>query len=499
MPAQSTAVLFVVRSLMVAAIGAGILVMLPAQGKSGSSDRPNVLFCLADDWGWPHAGAFGDPAVATPTFDRIAREGALFERAFVSSPSCTPSRNAILTGQQFYRLGQGANLHSTLDVSIPTFVRLLGAAGYEMAHWRKAWGPGRWRAGGYREDPCGPNVRFDEFLARRPAGRPFCFWFGTSDPHRGYEAGSGRAAGIDPAKVSVPAFLPDVEVVRSDIADYCFEVQRFDREVGEAIALLEARGELDDTIVVMTGDHGMPFPRCKGNVYDWGVRVPLALRWGRRVKPGREVDAFVSLVDLAPTFLQAAGVDVPEAVTGQSLLPLLGLDSGRSRPASRDYVIFGRERHTPAQAIPSMDGYPMRGIRTDRWLLILNLEPDRWPAGVPRGATHPMEQYSDIDDGPTKQLLVDGPQNAALARSRRLCLDRRPAVELYDCFADPEQCDNLAALRPYEHVVAALRARLVDHLLRTGDPRFASAAPGFDGYPYRAAYLKKRLEAWRRR
>ena len=120
------------------------------------SDPPNILFCIADDWGWPHAGVHGDPVVATPAFDRVAREGVLFEHAFVSSPSCTPSRNAILTGQYHWRLGAGANLWSWLDVEHPVYPLLLKQAGYHVGHWRQGLGPGPARAGGVRGHPsCG--------------------------------------------------------------------------------------------------------------------------------------------------------------------------------------------------------------------------------------------------------------------------------------------------------------------------------------------------------
>lgn len=464
-----------------------------AQQAEGTPRRPNILFAMADDWGWPHAGALGDRVAATATFDRIAREGVLFDHAWVSSPSCTPSRNAILTGQQFWRLGEGANLHSTLDVALPNFMTLLGEAGYEVGHWRKAWGPGDWKAGGYESDPCGPGSTFDAFLARRDPDKPFCFWLGTSDPHRGYEAGSGKRSGIDLAQIELPACWPDREEVRSDVADYYFEVQRWDRDVGEALRLLQAKGALDDTIVVMTGDHGMPFPRGKGNLYDLGARVPLAVRWGRIGAPGRTDPRFVSLTDLAPTFLAAAGVAVPDAMTGRSLLPSL-LAAAPLPIDPEDFVAFGRERHTPAQTLPSLVGYPSRAIRTRDWLLILNLEPERWPAGVPDGATHPIARFADCDDGPTKQLLAAGRDDPALARSWQLCLDKRPAVELYDCRTDRWQVHDLAADPEHAATVAALRARLEQYLAATGDPRFTDVPVRFDDYPYRAAYLKKRLE-----
>ena len=180
------------RPLVIAFALAATILVRPVHADQHLGKRPNILFALADDWGWPHAGAYGDKVVKTPAFDRIAREGVLLRHAFVSSPSCTPCRNSIITGQQFYRLGQGANLWSTLDVEHPNFLFLLRDAGYEIGHWRKAWGPGDYTVGGYREHPCGPEGQFDDFLANRDESKPFCFWFGTSDPHRPYQEGSGR-------------------------------------------------------------------------------------------------------------------------------------------------------------------------------------------------------------------------------------------------------------------------------------------------------------------
>ena len=174
-----------------------------------SAKRPNILFCFADDWGWPHAGAYGDPVVKTPAFDRLAKEGVLFEHAYISSPSCTPSRNAVLTGQQFFRLGTGANLYGALDIKHPTFVRLLAKAGYQTGHWRKAWGPGEYAQGGYESHPCGEQQRFTEFMKNRDPNKPFCFWFGTSDPHRAYKKGSGRQSGLQIDKGSRSGVLPE--------------------------------------------------------------------------------------------------------------------------------------------------------------------------------------------------------------------------------------------------------------------------------------------------
>ena len=368
---------------------------------------------------------------------------------------------------------------------IPTSCFSCEKTGYDIGHWRKAWGPGDFKRGGYTEHPCGPNSNFKTFMANRDTSKPFCFWFGTSDPHRAYVKDSGAESGIAVDKIHVPSFYPKDKIIQSDIADYYFEVQRWDREVGEAIALLEQAGELDNTIIVMTGDHGMPFPRCKGNLYDWGSHVPLAIRWGSEVKGNRRITDFVSFTDFAPTFLEVAGVPIPSQMTGRSLSPLL-LDTTSGRiDKNRDFMVFGRERHTPAQKKPSTQGYPSRALRTDDWLLILNLEPDRWPAGVPEDSTHPMGKFSDCDNGPSKFAIMDmlhDPENQSFYD---LCFAKRDAVELYDCQNDPDQINNLAQDPKYAKTLNKLRTQLIDYLKTTEDPRFTDHPVRFDEYRYR--------------
>jgi N-sulfoglucosamine sulfohydrolase len=432
-----------------------LLLLLTILGGAAAGERPNLLFCIADDWGWPHAGPYGERICATPTFDRIAREGVLFETAFVSSPSCTPSRNAILTGQHFFRLGAGANLWSTLAPEHLTFMEVLNGAGYHVGHWRKAWGPGNWKASGR-------------------TGAPFCFWLGAHDPHRGYVEGSGLASGMELVAIQLPPPYPESEVIRGDIADYYVEVQRFDRDVGAALALLEARGELEDTLVVMTGDHGFPFPRGKTNLYDLGSRVPLALRWGARVEAGQRVDELVSLVDVAPTLLEAAGLEAPGEMTGLSWLPLV-----TGRPAPRGPVVLGRERHTVAQRDHG-GGYPMRGLRTQDFLYIRNLRPNDWPMGWEAPNARP---YRDIDNGPTKSWMMEHREEHPEVFA--LCFGKRPAEELYDLATDPWQLVNLAA-DPAHAEIRAEQARLLEaELHRLADPRVTGAGEVFDISPYR--------------
>ncbi|MCA8971851.1 MAG: heparan N-sulfatase, partial [Planctomycetes bacterium] len=213
---------------------------------------------------------------------------------------------------------------------------------------------------------------------------------------------------------------------------------------------------------------------------------------------GSTVKAFVSMTDLAPTFLTAAGVEVPDVMTGRSLLGLTEGSNGTDLDG-RDFVVFGRERHTPAQALPSLEGYPARAIRTDRWLLIVNLEPERWPAGVPSGATHPMDVHADCDNGPTKRLLVQGREDPRFAKFYALCFAKRPRVELYDCAADPDQVRNLALAEEHAKTVTRLRSRLDAYLRETGDPRMKAGSCDFDSYPYRAGKIDERIETWRER
>lgn len=455
--------------------------------------QPNILFCIADDWGWPHAGIYGDNIVKTPAFDRVAKEGMLFENAFISSPSCTPSRSAILTGQHFWRLGKSANLWSTLDVNIPVYPLLLKKSGYHTGYYRKAWGPGNLKKGGYiNSNPAGTNYKdgIKAFLEAKPEDAPFCFWLGASDPHRPYKKGIGKASGMNIEEINVPRFYPKDTIIQSDIADYYFEVERFDNDVNNAIKLLEERGELENTIIVITGDHGMPFPRCKGNLYDWGSRVPLAIRWGSKITKNRTINDFVSLTDLAPTFLAAANLDIPKEMTGKSLLPILLSNNEGWVEKQRKQVVFGRERHTPAQLAPSMNGYPSRALRTKDYLYIKNIEPDRWPAGVPNGATHPMNNFSDADNGPTKTHLIKL-NNTKESKYYDLSFAKRPADELYDIAKDPYQVNNLAQNPNYLETVRNLSKELITILKQNKDPRVMDNGADFDNYPYMSSYNLK--------
>ena len=450
---------------------------------------PNILFAIADDWGWPHAGIYGDPVVRTPAFDRVAREGILFNQAYVSSPSCTPSRNAILTGQYHWRLGPGADLWSTLDPSVPVYPLLLEDAGYRTGHAGKSWGPGD--ISNWKRHPAGPDYTqggFASFMAERTDDRPFCFFLGSSDPHRPYNPGSGARSGMALDQIRLYDCFPDNEIIRSDVADYYYEVERFDTLVANAIRILEEYSELENTIIVVTGDNGMPFPRCKANNYDSGVRAPFAVRWGTGIrKRDRVLDDFISFTDLAPTFLELAGVEIPEVMTGRSFVNLLeSKREGIVDGANRDFVLHGKERHVPGQE-ENMGGYPVRAIRTHDYLYIRNFKPDRWPAGTPNylEAAIPYCWLADCDNSPTKTYMVENRKKDAHHQYLyRLAFGKRPAEELYDCRKDPAQLNNLAGDPDYDQVCQELSELLMEQLRITEDPRATGGGDEFDQVPY---------------
>jgi N-sulfoglucosamine sulfohydrolase len=455
-----------------------IAVLTIATGVQPAPSRPNILVVLADDWSYPHAGVLGDRVVKTPTFDRIAREGVLFRNAFVAAPSCTPSRASLLTGRAVHQLEEGGNLWGFLPSKFATYPDLLESAGYTVGFTRKGWGPGDFKAGGWTRNPAGNQfATFAEFYKQTSKDKPFVFWFGSQDPHRPYEDGSGAGSGMKAADVDVPRFLPDTPATRNDILDYYFEVQRLDREAGEIIAALEAAGQLDNTVVIFTSDNGMPFPRAKANLYDAGTHVPLAIRFPSKTKPHRTVDDFVVLTDLAPTILEAAGVKSPAGMTGRTLMPLL---AGDAQPG-RERVFLERERH--AQVRRGDLGYPARAIRNKDFLYIHNIEPDRWPAGDPEMYVS-VGPFGDIDGGPTKDLLLQRRDDPAIAKYFALATAKRPEEELFDLRKDPQQLDNVAAKPEYAGTKRDLRAALLKWMRETHDPRAASSANPWDRYPY---------------
>jgi len=504
-----------------------------------AAERPNILMIFADDWG-RHASAYAqlepggiNDLVKTPNFDRVAKRGVLFRNAFVNAPSCTPCRSSFMSGQYFWRTGRGAILRGAVwDSAIPSWPLLLNDAGYELGKTYKVWSPGTpadapYGGKKYAYDKGAGQVssfsetvtaavmngtpleeaktavlahvrdNFRDFLTKRDADKPFAYWFGTTNTHRKWQRGSGKALwGLDPdqLKGKLPKFLPDVPEVREDLADYLGEAQALDAMIGILLEELEQAGATDKTLIAISGDHGAPgFPHGKCNLYDFGTRVSLAMA-GPGVVGGRVVDDFVSIPDLAPTFVEAGGVKPPEIMTARTLWPVLKSDkSGQVDPA-RGAVFIGRERHVE-MAREGYLPYPQRAIRTADSLFIINFHPERRPLGDPLqldSDTPPsfsqventtFVTFPDDDAGLTKAWLVEHRNDQQWKPYFDHTYGLRPREELYDLKRDPDQMNNVASDPAYQSRVAELRTRLMKELQSSGDPRVKDDGKFFETPP----------------
>lgn len=505
------------------------------------ANRPNILFCFADDWG-RYASIFakyeGAPSanqvVKTPNIDRVAQEGVLFRRAFVNAPSCTPCRSSLLSGRYFFRTGRGAILQGAQwDSNIPSYPLILKDAGYHIGKTAKVWSPGApadapyggqkfsFQAGGMRFNNFSEEVskavrgnmaiaaardellaevgkNFSDFLAAGKKGEPFCYWFGPTTVHRAWQGGSGKALwNIDPdsLKGKLPKFLPDVPTVRQDFADYLGEIQAYDAYIGVLLKKLEETKQLDNTLIVISGDHGAPgFPGGKCNLYDFGVGVALVAKMPGQ-KGGRVVDDLVSLIDLTPTFLEAGNAKIPEGINGRSLMPILKSDKSGQVDPTRTWVITGRERHVGMAREGNLP-YPMRALRTPDFLYIRNFKPDRTPMGDSFGVTAdkaPTENqlqtdtrvaFADMDASPTKSWLIQNRNDPQWKWHYDYAFGKRPGEELYDLKKDPDQVKNVANDPEYAAQRKELAGQLIKILTEGNDPRVAEGECIYDKSPF---------------
>lgn len=466
--------------------------------------RPNILFALADDWSHGHAAAYGCPWVHMPAFDRVAREGLLFNRAYTPNAKCAPSRASILTGRNSWQLKEAGNHGGCFPLEFRTCTEALAAHGYHCGLTAKGWAPGIARQAdgsprsliGHRYDartcePPTPDIspldyaaNFADFLDDQPADQPWFFWYGGLEPHRGYTYGSGtELGGKHPSDIDrVPGIWPDTPAVRQDLLDYAFECEHFDRHLGWMLEELDRRGLVDNTIVVVTSDNGMPFPRAKGQEYEISNHLPLAVRWPRGItQPGRTIADFVSFIDFAPTFLEAA--QVPWAASGLAPSPgrslfdcFVGTDT-----TSRDHVLIGKERHDVGR--PFDAGYPIRGLRTGDWLYLHNFAPERWPAG------NPETGYLNCDGSPTKTAVLQARHDPATRHYWENAFGKRPVQELYHVATDPDCLQNLAGEPIHSARRQALHDRLFAALAAQNDPRLTDG-PQLDDDP-------PAIEKWR--
>ncbi len=479
--------------------------------------RPNILFCIADDASREYMSAYGfkNKWLNTPSFDRVAKEGVLFTNAYTPNAKCAPSRACILTGRNSWQLEAAGNHNAIFPAKFTTFIEALAKNGYQVGYTGKGWAPGNpGQVDGQKRMLTGPDYsaikltaptpyispidyasNFEYFLKNKSKDEPFCFWYGGHEPHRAYEYGSGVAKGKK--KISditkVPPYWIDNEIVRNDMLDYAYEVEYFDSHLGKILDILEKSGELDNTIIVVTADNGMPFPRVKGHVYERDNHLPLAIMWRNGItNPGRMVNEYVSFIDFAPTFLELAGVKPDLAnmqpVQGRSLLNLLTSEKKGRIDAKRDHVLLGREREDVGR--PNDEGYPVRGIVKGGFFYAKNYEPDRWPSG------NPETGYLDTDGSPTKTEILKAHKNGEYMKLWQLSFGKKGSEELYDISKDPYCMSNLAGNSRFSKVKQALKTQMQQELKSQNDPRMFGKGYIFDQYPYGEPRVKSFYERY---
>lgn len=456
-----------------------------------SSQPPNFLIVVSDDQSWAHTSFAGDEVVRTPAFDRIARDGVYFSNAYSSAPTCTASRSSLLSGKHFWQTGPGVTLWGSYSAELPSLQGTLEQNGYQVGYTGKGWGPGVLEEGAITSGTAFNQIKltppdgisnidysanFEAFLSSKPAGQPFSFLFTSFEPHRPYARNIAADSHIDWRDIVVPDFLPDDPAVKKDIANYLYEIEWFDQQLLKMLEALEQRGELENTIVIVTSDNGMPFARSKANNYEFGVHVPLVVQWPNNVAPGRQITDFINLADIAPTVLEAAGVAVPQDMTGVGFLPQLRTPQAGRTDAARNFTVTGVERHVWSSR-PSGQNYPVRALHTDDYLYIRNFDPQAWPAGNP-------PTFSDIDNqSPSKNFLLAA-QTAEVAQLKSLATDKRPAEELYVLPLDPYQLHNVAGELEYQPTLDALRDQLTAFLADQNDMRVVGNGNEYDNLPY---------------
>ena len=426
-----------------------------AAASAKASPRPNIVFLFSDDHSVPDLGCYGNRAIRTPNLDALCAGGMRFNRAYVASPQCSPSRASILTGRTPHAVG-ASRLHVNAFVDTPSVPQMLTAAGYFTGALGKVH---QGHIEKHFDCRLGEKGSFEKFFSKRPGDQPFFLWFGSTDPHRDYAPGAIEPP-HDPEALEVPGFLPDTPEVRRDLALYYDEVGRFDQECGKLLSLLDQHGLTENTLVVMAGDNGMPFPRAKATLYEPGIHVPLVVRWPGHAAPGRSCDALVSLMDLAATWLDAAGVPVPGDMEARSLVPLL-----RGGGAVREYVFAERNWH---------DNWdPMRCAVGTRYKLIQNYRPSV-------GYLPSLDLLRSPSFAAIKEQAQRGELTGPLTWYLR---ETKPRAKLYDLETDPGEWHNLAEDPAYASELRKLQRILGAWMNETHDflPPPAAAYKGDRG------------------
>ena len=423
-----------------------------------AQEKPNIIVFIADDASIDF-GCYGNKGIQTPNIDKLAAEGIKFNNAFLTAPQCSPSRTSILSGQFAHTIGT-EDLHNPLDnltKLVPHYLRQagyfsgmmlkghLGKHGHDQFDWQDsgypAYGDGTW----FKE-----IRRNTKNFIEAATNQPFFLWVGFIDPHRSYQNEPiGAAAVHQPENVTVPPYLIDDEATRKDLAAYYDEIHRMDGNIGKILEELEKKGKLDNTIIFFISDNGFPFPRGKGTLYDSGIQTPLVVKWPKRIKKGQTYNGLTSTIDLAPTFLDLAGVKVPSQFYGNSLKSILL--NPKDNPTNHTYVFSEKNWH-------GWDDY-LRSVRTEKYKLIYDAYP------------HLILGATDGYDAPSYESLTKARRNGTITKAQMQVFEHpRPTIELYDIENDPFELINLAeSPQTYRNEISELYRVLLTWQEQTND------------------------------
>lgn len=443
------------------------LLLLTTASIGFGAEKPNMILFIADDVSWNDIGCYGNQAARTPNIDRLAANGRRFDEAYLTASSCSPSRSSIITGRYPHNNGKASELHQPISAHLPWFPRLLKDAGYYTGlvgkHHMTVDKPNKGEgtqpepfdlvSAGKVKGNSGGHALWVQTVAERPKEKPFFFWFAANDAHRAWDADNEWREDEygpmhKPADVIVPPYLVDDAATRQDLASYYNEVTRFDHYIGEVVKTLETEGTLDNTLIFILADNGRPFPRAKTRLHDSGMKTYLVAHWPAGLKKaGTSTASYASVIDLAPTYLTAAGVPASETMQGVSLIPILQDPSA----SVRNHVFSEHNWHD----------YEAHGraVRSEGFLYIRNNRPQfpqQGPADSVRSPSH-VSLQSARDEG--KLTLAQADVFAA----------PRAEEELYRTAADSPQLDNLASNPNYASVRERLSALLDQWVDETGD------------------------------
>lgn len=476
---------------------------LAAEKAEKNTRPPNIHFCIADDASYHHFSAVGCRWVNTPHFDRVAREGLLFNNCYTPNAKSAPSRACLLTGRNSWQLKEGGNHITNFPAEFKVFTEALSENGYQVAYTGKGWSPGNpGTVNGNPRQLTGTPIQekrttpptekmslndyagnFSLFLNEHADDRPWFFWYGGQEPHRDYIYGTGVSLGGKSTDMidHIPAFWPNTEETRNDMLDYAFEIEYFDKHLGRMMDELEQRGELENTIIIVTSDNGMPFPRSKANNYEYSHHMPLAIMWPAGIHShGRKINDYISFVDMAPTILDVSQVGWEESgmapTAGMSFSILFEEDGNGKFMEKRNHVLIGRERDDYGR--PQNQGYPIRGIIKDNFLYINNLKDHLFPAG------NPETGYLDIDASPVKTQILDLYRSKTDTTYYHFSMGLRPSEELYDLSKDKDCMDNLADNHVWLSRKSKMKKLLFKKLREQEDPRVIGDGDIFDRYPF---------------